>query len=264
MNPVTLIGIGWSVLVVAFVLLWVLQRRTGDAGVVDVGWTAALGFLAVLYAAGLDDGLTARRWLVAVLAGGWSGRLALYLLRDRVLKGDEDGRYRTLRARWGERAQLRFFIFFQTQALVAALLSVHFLLAMLHPADELRLWDALGVLVWIVSIGGEALADRQLERFRADPSNRGKTCREGLWRYSRHPNYFFEWLHWLVYVVVAVGAPWWPATAIAPAFMLFLILRVTGIPPTEEQALKSRGDDYRRYQRTTSPFFPWFPRSEEG
>ena len=106
------------------------------------------------------------------------------------------------------------------------------------------------------------LADRQLVRFKRRPESRGKTCREGWWRYSRHPNYFFEWLHWWSYVALAAGSSYWWVTLLAPAAMLHFLLNVTGIPPTEAQALASRGEDYRQYQRTTSVFIPWFPKKE--
>ncbi len=260
MGPLPLFLTGWAILALAMGALWVVQRQTGDAGVVDLGWTAGLGFLALLYAAGLDQGLTVRRWLAAFLAAGWSLRLSLHILFDRVLPRGEDARYGTLRARWGRHAQPRLFVFFQAQAFLAALLSIQFMLVMLHPAASLRVWDLAGLATVFVSIAGESAADRQLQRFRQDPANHGRTCREGLWRYSRHPNYFFEWIFWLAWVVMAWGSPWWLATWLAPTLMLFFILRVTGIPPTEEQALKSRGEDYRRYQRETSAFFPWFPK----
>jgi steroid 5-alpha reductase family enzyme len=115
-----------------------------------------------------------------------------------------------------------------------------------------------GVIVWLIAVAGETIADRQLARFRRDPANRGQVCRAGLWRYSRHPNYFFEWVHWLSYVLIGHGE--W-LTWIGPVGMLLFLFRVTGIPYTEMQALKSRGDRYREYQSTTNVFFPWFPRS---
>jgi steroid 5-alpha reductase family enzyme len=118
------------------------------------------------------------------------------------------------------------------------------------------------VLIWCVSVGNTVLADRQLARFKRRPESRGKTCREGWWRYSRHPNYFFEWLHWWSYVALAVGANYWWLTLLSPSVMLYILLKVTGIPPTEAQALASRGEDYRQYQRTTSAFVPWFPKKE--
>jgi steroid 5-alpha reductase family enzyme len=113
---------------------------------------------------------------------------------------------------------------------------------------------------WIVSVWGEHVADRQLARFRADPVNRGKTCRAGLWRYSRHPNYFFEWLHWFTYVALAVGATavWYSLSG--PVLMYVFLRWISGVPYTEAQALRTRGDDYRDYQRHTSMFFPLPPK----
>ena len=128
-----------------------------------------------------------------------------------------------------------------------------------HPVTHWTLWDLVAVLIWCVSVGNTILADRQLARFKQRPENRGKTCRAGWWRYSRHPNYFFEWLHWWAYVVLSIGSSYWWVTLVAPLVMLHFLLNVTGIPPTEAQALASRGDDYRQYQRTTSAFIPWFP-----
>jgi steroid 5-alpha reductase family enzyme len=107
---------------------------------------------------------------------------------------------------------------------------------------------------------GESVADAQLNRFRANPANKGKTCRVGLWNFSRHPNYFCEWLVWVGYFVYALGSPGGWMAVYAPALMYLFLTRVTGIKATEEHALRSRGEDYRQYQRTTNAFFPWFPR----
>ena len=111
---------------------------------------------------------------------------------------------------------------------------------------------------------GVALSDWQLSQFKKNPENKGQTCQRGLWRYSRHPNYFFEWVHWWAYLPMAVGAAGWWAAVITPSVLLYFILYKTGIPPTEEQALASRGEEYRRYQRTTSAFVPWFPKREQA
>jgi len=261
--PLQLVLAAWLLMAVVMTGVWLWQRKSGEADAVDLAWTAGLGATAVLYAAGLADGLVERRALVAALAVVWSGRLAYHLLK-RVRTPGEDGRYTQLRAEWGADASRRLFRFFQYQALSVPLIGGHFMLAMLHPAGSLRAWDLLGAAVVILSVAGEASADRQLEAWRNDPANRGRTCRTGLWRYSRHPNYFFEWLHWCGYSVIAIGAPWWPATLIVPGIMYVLVRFVTGIPPTEAQSVRSRGDDYRRYQQTTNAFFPGPPRRANG
>jgi steroid 5-alpha reductase family enzyme len=261
MIPITLVLVAWLLMAAVMAVLWLVQRATRDAGVVDVGWAGGLGALAVLYAF-FAPGDPGRRLLVGVLAGVWSLRLATYILTNRVLGRSEDGRYRTLRARWGGRAQPYFFVFFQTQAVLDVLFSLPFLVAMTNPRQGIGAWGVAGALVWLAAVVGEALADRQLAPFRAEPANRGRTCRTGLWRTSRHPNYFFEWVHWWSYVLLAVGSPWWALTLVGPALMAFFLFKVTGIPATEAQAIASRGEDYRDYQRTTSAFIPWFPKRQ--
>lgn len=239
--------------------LWLRQRATRDATLVDAGWAASLGILALLNAA-LADGDAGRRVAVALLAGAASARLTWHLVADRVRKGEEDARYRTLRERWGERAQAGFFALFLAQGLLAAALAGVFALACAGE-HALSALDALALLVGGAALFGEWIADRQLARFRANPTSRGRACRIGLWRVSRHPNYFFQWLLWCAYAALAWNAPWGWLGVAAPLAMLFLIVRVTGIPPAEAQALRSRGDDYRDYQRTTSAFVPWFKKA---
>lgn len=263
MSVFFLVGLGSLVLASAMVLLWTLQRSTGDAGIVDVAWAAGIGALAVFYSIA-GNGLFERRVLVAAMAAVWAFRLALYILKERVLSGDEDGRYQALREDWAEAFQMKIFWFFQAQGLLAVLFSLPVLVAMSADRPRLGILDGLGIVIWATAVIGESIADKQLSTFRADPGNKGRTCRQGLWKTSRHPNYFFEWLHWWSYAVIAFSATgWWIAVA-APMIMLFFILFVTGVPPTEARALRSRGEDYRNYQRTTSVFIPWFPKMEEG
>jgi steroid 5-alpha reductase family enzyme len=259
LSPIQQILIVAVAMSIIMLLLWLQQRRTGDAGIVDVGWSAGLGFAAILYATTSEGDFT-RRVLLACLAGGWSLRLAGYLLHDRILRGSEDGRYKRLRQNWGARASFNFFIFFQFQALLVPLFSLPFLVVAHSDQPGLTAFDLLGLLIFLISVTGESLADRQLAKFRSNPDNKGKTCRHGLWRYSRHPNYFFEWLHWWTYVSLGMASPYWWVTLIGPLLMWLFLFKVTGIPATEEQAIASRGDDYLDYQRTTSQFFPWFPK----
>jgi len=130
------------------------------------------------------------------------------------------------------------------------------------PAD-LGPTQIAGACVWAIAIAGEALADAQLARFKRR-ANHKEVCRDGLWNYSRHPNYFFEWLVWIAWSLFAMPAHWGLLAWSAPALMLFFLLRITGIPATEQQSLRTKGEAYAEYQRTTSPFIPWFPRHPRG
>lgn len=246
--------------------LWLHQARTRNATLVDVGWTVALSGAGVFYACVLD-GAPAQRLVAGIGAGVWGSRLAWHLIRDRVRGGrPEDARYRNLREAWEGwpgGAQPHFFWFYQLQAAAAVGLSIPYAMIASNPTPAQSTLSALqwaGVFVWIAALALETLSDHQLAAFRADPANRGRTCRAGLWRYSRHPNYFFEWLLWVAVALIATPTPLGPWAWGAPAVMLLLVTKVSGIPWAEMQSLKSRGDDYRRYQRETSAFIPWFPR----
>jgi steroid 5-alpha reductase family enzyme len=241
--------------------VWGIAVRIRNAGIIDIAWSANFSLLAVLYAA-LLPGHLPRRLLIGAMTALWSLRLATYLYR-RVMGHHpvEDGRYVRLRQQWAPHADRRFFWFFQLQGALNLVLAAPLLLACANPSPSIHPLEWAGLGLWAVALAGESLADRQLDAFRRDPANRGQTCRAGLWRFSRHPNYFFEWLVWVAYFVFALASPWGWATLYCPALMLLFLFRVTGIPATEEQALRSRGDDYREYQRTTSAFVPWLPKA---
>ena len=260
--------IGWAALAVVFALGWRWSVRHENAGVVDVLWAFTLGAL-VAWVALWAEGDGGRRLLLAAAVLLWSVRLGWHILRRLRREDEEDGRYQFHRKHWGAHAERNFFFFFQAQALVNLFLALPVALLMANPRG-LGGWDLLAILVIIGAVAGERLADAQLAAWKADPSNQGKTCRRGLWAWSRHPNYFFEWIHWCAYPIAGFalfGTPWawwWPATWIGPAAMLFLLLRATGIPYTEKRALASRGEDYRRYQREVSAFVPWPPKKESS
>jgi steroid 5-alpha reductase family enzyme len=244
-------------------VLWAIQRNTKNAAIGDVGWCVGL-ILAVLWYATQASGSAERTFLTVMLVTLYAGRLGLYILSDRVIGKQEDARYRRLREEWGESESAKMLTYFLLQALAVAAFSLPFLVLMWNPRPPSALVEFVGLLIWGVAISGEAKADRQLAQFRANPRNQGRVCREGLWKYSRHPNYFFEWLHWCSYVVMTLGAPGWIFTWIGPIGMGLALWKITGIPRTEQQALASRGEEYRAYQATTNAFFPWFPQSRPG
>jgi steroid 5-alpha reductase family enzyme len=258
MSPARQLLLVWAVAAVAQGAGWLWQRRHRNAGIVDVLWSLGVGGAATLLAA-MGQGAALPRLALAALGGAWGVRLGWHLWR-RVSGEAEDGRYAQLRTRWRE-DQVKWFMFFQFQALLVVIFAVPFVAVARNPEPGVTAWIVAGVATWMVSVVGEAVADAQLARFRTDPANRGRTCRVGLWRYSRHPNYFFEWLHWFTYVFLAVGSPWWWLAWSGPVVMYVFLRWISGIPYTEAQALRTRGEDYRDYQRVTPMLFPWFPRS---
>ena len=253
------LAVATAALAVMFAGVYLLARRLENYGVVDIAWSYAFGAVTLGYALA-SGGAPARRSVFAAMVGLWSLRLGTHLLR-RVWRHhpEEDGRYRQLRRDWAGNFSARMFGFFQLQALSVALLALPFLCVLRNPAAFPHPLEMGGIALWLVALAGEAVADRQLAAFKRH-APRGAVCDRGLWRYSRHPNYFFEWLVWVAYLVFACASPWGWLGVFPAAVMLHLLLRVTGVPLTEEQALRSKGDAYRRYQRTTSAFFPWPPR----
>jgi steroid 5-alpha reductase family enzyme len=242
---------------------WVVQQRTGNSGWVDTTWTFSVGLVGVASALWPITGIApnARQWLVAALVAIWSLRLGSHIA-VRTSAISDDPRYAAFAHQWGANASRRMFIFLQNQALGSIPLVFAILVAAHVPENSLRIQDYLGALILVIGISGEALADAQLTAFRKRPGNKGRICDAGLWRWSRHPNYFFEWLSWLAYPVIALSMhdPWGWASLLAPVLMYYFLVHVTGIPPLEEQMLRSRGERYRDYQSRTSAFFPLPPR----
>lgn len=254
----SLLAIGTLVACTAFFIVWMICVRVKNYGFLDVAWSYAVAVLAPLYAV-WGPGDPWRKWLMTALGVAWSLRLGTYLLR-RVLHHhpQEDPRYETLRRRWP--GPLLFLAFFQVQALVAVVFSLPFLFMAFNATPGLAPVEIAGLAVAALALAGEALADAQMQRFKADPANRGKVCAHGLWRYSRHPNYFFESLVWWGFFLAALGSPHGWITLLCPLLMLYFLLKVTGIELTEAHSLRTRGEAYRAYQQATSAFIPWFPK----
>lgn len=252
-------------LVLAMSTAWAVILHTGKSGWADTYWSLAIGIAAipaVLVPLGPGEP-TLRAWIVVTLVGVWSLRLGLHIMR-RTLAGGDDPRYAQLRQDWGEHYARNLFMFLQIQALAAFVLVVA-ALATAHRPGPLGLGDFVGIAIAIVAIIGEAFADAQLSAFKRDPANKGRVCDSGLWALSRHPNYFFEWLHWLSYVAIGVSFSgyWWGwLTLLGPVMMYWLLRHASGVPPLEAHMLRSRGDAFRRYQERVSAFWPLPPRGQ--
>jgi len=234
---------------------YLCARKLSLMAVVDTIWTTGIGLSAIAYhmVAGFDS---VRSWIVLLVVVLWSFRLSYHLFVDRVFEGKEDPRYKALADHWGRTAPLKFYALFLVQIVFIALFLLPVTAAMSNPASGLVWSDLLALAIAVVAMVGEGVADRQLSAFRSNPENKGGVCKAGLWRYSRHPNYFFEWIHWFAYVAFAGGAllSW-----LGPVAMFIFLRFLTGVPYAERSSLRSRGEAYRQYQSTTNAFFPWIP-----
>jgi steroid 5-alpha reductase family enzyme len=247
-----------AAMVVVMVAAWAFGLWRKNGGWTDVFWTwgttATLAAAALWPAAGAEPG--PRQWLVAGFMGVWGLRLGLYLT-PRVATHPEDARYAAFRDRFGKDYARNMLFVTLPQAPATALLALSVLLAARAPGP-LGLRDYLAAAVFLAAIAGEYVADNQMRRFRDDPANKGQVMDRGLWGWSRHPNYFFQWLGWLAYTVIALD-PARPLTWLslaAPIVMYVLLRHVSGVPPLEDSMLKTRGDAFRSYQARVSAFFP--------
>ena len=259
-TPQGWLGLGaFAFLVIVFGAAWWRQLHTRNAASIDAIWAVSLGCVALIYAF-FSSGDTLTRWMIGLGGSIWGLRLGMHLWRRNAGK-PEDARYRKLRDTWGAKANSRMFRLFQIQAVVSTILSLAFAIpAFRNDRPSVPLLVA-ACAVWLISVGGEALADRQLARFAAAPLNSGAVCQTGLWRYSRHPNYFFECLHWLTYTFLSLGAPFGWLTLIPPLLMAWLLTKVSGLPMLERHLAATR-PGYAAYMRRTSALVPWPPRRD--
>lgn len=257
MSPAAAASLAFVVLVALFAAFWAWQLKSANAGMIDPIWAFSLGAIAVFYGmASHGDPLV--RALVAAGGGIWGARLGWHLWRRNAGKS-EDPRYHRFRKQWGAAAGRKMFWFLEFQTLISMVLSLAFAVPAWRAEPPSAVWVAIAVSIWLVSVAGEAVADNQLRRFVADPANRGKVCRVGLWRYSRHPNYFFECLHWVAYIALSIGSSWVWLTLLPPVLMAWLLMKLSGVPMIEAHLVHSR-PGYAEYMRETSALIPWPPR----
>lgn len=261
MNAWHALALGAAMMALTFLFAWIVAEKLRNYSLVDAVWAFGIGLTAVawLVVAG-EFGL--KQAVAAGLIAVWSLRLGGHLQRRiRRMHPEEDARYVKLREVWTGRVSSAFFWFFQAQGISVVVLALPFLLIATDSDSSWSNWETAGLIVAAAGILGESVADAQMSRFKARNSDSKMVCQDGLWRYSRHPNYFFEAVIWTGFYIYACGSQWGWAMVHAPAIIIFLLLKVTGIPPTEAAALSRKGDAYRRYQKSTSPFIPWPPRA---
>lgn len=250
---------GFIPVFVLVTLTWFLGKKVNNFSIIDATWSFSFLVQALMFSF-LASGSPERKTLASAMLGLWSLRLVYFLTR-RIFHHHPkiDSRYVKLQEDYGNNFLFRFYLFFLMQAVSVSILTLPFLYVFQNQT-ALNNWEWAGLILWALALAGESLSDYQMNHFKKNPANAGKTCNVGLWKYSRHPNYFFESLIWWGYYLLFIGSGiWWGIYA--PLIILHLLLNVTGVPPSEEQALKNRGDDYRRYQAVTSRFIPWFPKN---
>ena len=250
---------------------WLTQKLTHNTGWVDVFWSYGMGLsgAAVALIPVNADTVNAlpvspvRRWIVAVMIGLWALRLGTYVAR-RVARSPEDVRYRDLRKKWGGSFPGQAVRFRAHPGRRRRVFAVAPYLAARPQRYEIGVQDILAILIWVVALGGETLADRQMARFKADPKNHGRICDTGLWAWSRHPNYFFEWVVWFAYPMMAISTddPVSWLSLIAPAVMFGVLRFGTGVPPLEKSMAASRGKAFDDYKAKTSTFLLLPPRKK--
>ena len=257
----SMMGAAFFLVFLMMVILWGISVFQKNSGIIDIGWALGFVFCALIYAF-FGSGFWLRDIFMIALVGAWAGRLAWHLIM-RYDPRKEDPRYIKIREQWvGKDEYGAFVVMFLFQGTLVIFLSIPFLIIGMNSTVGFNSYEVWGALIAIAGIIGEYFADRQLRSFTKDENNQGEICKVGLWNYSRHPNYFFEFVIWVGFAIIAFGAPWGFLGLYAPVVMYFFLTQISGIPPLEAHMLESRGDAYKEYQKTTSAFMPWFPHTK--
>lgn len=245
------IVIVYCVLFLHMCLVWCLYRYLKNPSVVDVGWASGLTVSGLIYL--FSQSCSLRTLILGFLLLLWGGRLGIYLWVTRISIGLLDKRYETLSDSWKIAKPLGFFLNFQLQGLFILMISIPWFFSGIEAKDYLGGLDYPGILLVLIGITGETIADNQLQQYKKNPI--APVCTNGLWHYSRHPNYFFEWLVWCGFTVFGLSSPDGFIGLVSPLTLYLIMTQITG-PMTERGSIKSRGQAYIDYQKTTPMFFP--------
>lgn len=248
----TFLYTGCIIILMWMLLFWLIYCIFKNPAIVDLGWSLGMGVLALCYFV-LSQNLKVMNYLVVILTLIWSTRLSI-LIGYRIFTKLKDGRYHTLDQKWAKHRTFKYFLFFLFQGICALIFTLPIVFV---ATNALNLWSLFGIAIMAIAIFGESLSDLQLLQFIKNKDNQGKVCKKGLWKYSRHPNYFFEWCFWVGAFLSAIATHMGWVSVISPLAMLLTLLFFSGIPPSEFQAIKTKGDAYKQYQRETSAFIPW-------
>ncbi|MGY8713761.1 MAG: DUF1295 domain-containing protein, partial [Verrucomicrobiia bacterium] len=242
---------------------WVHALAIKNTSYVDVLWGYGVGILGFIYLVyGNEDCPPARLALLKALLLTWSIRLGTHLLK-RCWGKAEDARYAYLREVMGGKANLGFFLFFQVQAFWVVLFASPFLLLVQNP-NPINSLDHIGLIIWLTGFAGLHLADKQLKLFKQTPGRtRAEVCKTGLWKFSRHPNYFFEWILWIGYIFLGWQSPDGPWLLLVPVILYIFLTKITGVPFVEARKLEASGEEYKSYIEQTNSFFPWSPKNQK-
>jgi steroid 5-alpha reductase family enzyme len=259
---IELAGVAAIAVFLFMTLLWSISVVKKNVSVVDIGW--GLGFIVISFVTMFFNvSFVDRSYLLMAIVTLWGLRLAVHIYLRSQGRG-EDWRYRGWREDWGDSFLWRSYLgIFLRQGVLILVISLPVIFVHYSASSETLSWtDMLGALLWFVGFVVEILADYQLTAFRARPSNKDRILTSGLWRYSRHPNYFGEAVQWWGIFFVALALPGGIFTIIGPLTITYLLLRVSGVPLLEKRY--HGNSDYDRYKRVTSPFVPWFPKKTMG
>ncbi len=251
MNPFLIFFLVWLVIVIHMSLVWLIYRYLKNPSVVDVGWASGLVLSGLIFL--YIEPVSLKSFILSLLLLSWGLRLGLYLWLTRIKKGHVDKRYQRLSEDWKMAKALGFFLNFQLQGVLILILATPWYFIGLSSLKAINWLDILGIILFIIALFGESLADYQLQQFKAHPD--GKVCTRGLWQYSRHPNYFFEWLIWCAFSLFGLSHPYGWIGLISPLCLYLIMTRITA-PMTEEGSIESRGQAYIDYQKNTRMFFP--------